>query len=63
MIAGLQILDHIRTCQHQVFKASMDGDLVALRLTDPEHRRVPRKLHPGSVGLVLGCELNDIDGQ
>ena len=38
MIEGISILDHLRTCQNQVFKAVRQGELCILRLTDPAHR-------------------------
>ena len=40
MIEGITILEHIRTCQNQVFKAMLDGELCILRLTSTDHRSV-----------------------
>jgi Ser/Thr protein kinase RdoA (MazF antagonist) len=42
MIDGIIILEHIRTCQNHVFKATLDGDTCILRLTDLAHRSVKR---------------------
>ncbi len=38
MIEGISILERLRTCQNQVFKAMLHGELCVLRLTDPDHR-------------------------
>ena len=40
MIEGVTIVEHIRTCQNQVFKAKLEGELCILRLTSTDHRSV-----------------------
>lgn len=38
MIDGIEIHEHIRTCQNEVFKATLQDKACILRLTDPGHR-------------------------
>ena len=38
MIDGIEIHDHIRGCQNEVFRATVQGESCILRLTDPDHR-------------------------
>ena len=38
MLDGIEILEHIRGCQNEVFKATVQGETCILRLTDPDHR-------------------------
>lgn len=42
MLDSIIIIEHIRTCQNHVFKATLDGETCILRLTDPTHRSVER---------------------
>lgn len=38
MINGIEIHEHIRRCQNEVFKATVQGESCILRLTDRDHR-------------------------
>ena len=38
MIDGIEIGERIRMCQNEVFKATRQGEMCILRLTDPKHR-------------------------